>query len=239
MRSPIRISRTQLAVALAAIVASASVFGSALAQADAPAPEPLTDDPNAVVIVYGDTEVTLADFDVAFDRAARSTAIGQGLDVNEDVLSEFAPFRAGFLSQYGTQRVLAAEAEARDLTPSPSEVDSVVTALRDEQPDGAAFAAWLTAAGYADEAALRDTVSESLAIQALVDALASDVSVDPDAVAAWYDANPEAVTAADGERMPLASVEDQTAQLLVQEAVDARIAALTAAAGLELFPQGR
>jgi hypothetical protein len=220
------------------IAALALAFGAAFAQTE-PAPEPLTDDPDAVVIVFGDTTITKAEFDRAFELAARSTAIGQGLPVDDEVLAEFEPFKAGFLEQYATQRILAAEAHARGLAASEDDVAAVVDELRAEQPDGDAFQAWLDTAGYGDEATLRDALAVNLSVQAVVDDLATDIDVSSADVEAWYETNPEAVTMEDGELVPLEAVEEQIAQLLVQEAVDREVQAITLAAGLELHPQGR
>jgi hypothetical protein len=213
-------------------------LGATLAQTAPPA-DPLTDDPDAVVIVFGDTTVTKAEFDEAFELAARSTAIGQGMPVDDEVLAEFEPFKADFLEQYATRRVLAAAADARGLAPSDEDVGAVVDQLRAEQRDGDAFQAWLDTAGYTDEATLRDALAVSLAVQAVVDDLAADVDVGERDVEAWYDANPEAVTAEDGGRVPLETVEEQIAQLLVQQAVDREVQAIAREAGLELHPQGR
>ncbi len=220
------------------LVALALALGAALAQTAPPA-DPLTDDPDAVVIVFGDTTITMAEFDRAFELAARSTAIGQGLPVDDEVLAEFEPFKAGFLEQYATQRILAAEAHARGLAATDEDVAAVVEELRAEQPDGAAFQAWLDTAGYADETTLRDALAVNLSVQAVVDDLATDIDVSAADVEAWYETNPEAVTMEDGELVPLEAVEDQIAQLLVQEAVEREVQAITLAAGLELHPQGR
>ena len=220
------------------LVALALALGAALAQTAPPA-DPLTDDPDAVVIVFGDTTITMAEFDRAFELAARSTAIGQGLPVDDEVLAEFEPFKAGFLEQYATQRILAAEAHARGLAATDEDVAAVVEELRAEQPDGAAFQAWLDTAGYADETTLRDALAVNLSVQAVVDDLATDIDVSAADVQAWYETNPEAVTMEDGELVPLEAVEDQIAQLLVQEAVEREVQAITLAAGLELHPQGR
>lgn len=216
----------------------ALALGAALAQF-APPTEPLTDDPTAVVIVFADTTITKAEFDQAFELAARSTAIGQGLPVDDEVLAEFEPFKAGFLEQYATQRILAAEAHTRGLAATDADVTAVVDELRAEQPDGDAFQAWLDTAGYADEATLRGALAVNLSVQAVVDDLAADVDVSAADVQAWYDTNPEAVTMEDGDVVPLEAVEEQIAQLLVQEAVDREVQAITLAAGLELHPQGR
>jgi len=220
------------------LVALALALGAALAQTAPPA-DPLTDDPDAVVIVFGDTTITMAEFDRAFELAARSTAIGQGLPVDDEVLAEFEPFKAGFLEQYATQRILAAEAHARGLAATDEDVAAVVEELRAEQPDGDAFQAWLDTAGYADETTLRDALAVNLSVQAVVDDLATDIDVSAADVQAWYETNPEAVTMEDGELVPLEAVEDQIAQLLVQEAVEREVQAITLAAGLELHPQGR
>jgi hypothetical protein len=220
------------------VAAFALALGAAPAQT-APPSEPFTDDPDAVVIVFGDTTITKAEFDRAFELAARSTAIGQGLSVDDEVLAEFEPFKPGFLEQYATQRILAAEAQARGLAATDEDVTAVVAELRAEQPDGDAFQAWLDTAGYEDETTLRDALAVNLSVQAVVDDLATDIDVSAADVQAWYETNPEAVTMEDGELVPLEAVEDQIAQLLVQEAVEREVQAITLAAGLELHPQGR
>ena len=201
--------------------------------------EQLTDDPDAIVIVFADTTITKAEFDDAFDVAARSTAIGQGMPVTDEVLAEFEPFRFGFLEQYATQRVLAAEAEERGLGATAEAIDAVVEALREEQADTAAFETWLDAAGYGDEVALRDALAVNLSAQALVEDLAADVDVDAESVRDWYDANPEAVTTDDGALVPLEAIEDQIEQLLAQEQLETQVQAITQAVGLELYPAGR
>lgn len=227
---PARITLTIVALALAGVLH---------AQAAPPPPIELTDDPDAVVIAFADTEVTLAEFAAAFDRAARGTAIGQGMPVTDEVLAEFEPFKGAFLDQYARQLVLAHEAAERGLAATDAEIDSVVEALRAEQADEAAFDAWLDAAGYGDTDTLRDTVGSSLAAQSLIDDLATGVSLEPDAARDWYDANPQAVTTEDGERIPFDAVEPQIAQLLVEQAVDAQVELLVAQVGLEVYPQGR
>jgi len=232
---PIRPSRSRFLTALALVFALALVL-PAFAQEPAAS---FSDDPDAVVIVFGDTSISKAEFDQAFEVAARSTAIGQGLAVTDEVLAEFEPFRLGFLEQYATQRVLAEEAVDRGLAADDTAVDEVIDQLRQEQADAEAFQAWLDSAGYGDEQVLRETLQVNLSVQALVDDLARGIDVDPDDVSAWYEANPEAVTADDGSMVPLEAVEDQIAQLLVQEALDAEVQAITAAAGLELTPGGR
>lgn len=201
--------------------------------------EGLTDDPDAVVIAFGDTTITKAEFDDAFDVAARSTAIGQGMPVTDEVLAEFEPFRVGFLEQYATQRVLAAEAEERGLGATAEAIDDLVDALREEQADAAAFDTWLDASGYGDEAALRAALSVNLSVQSLVEHLAADVDVDAQSVRDWYEANPEAVTTEDGVLVPLEDIEGQIEELLVQEQLETQVQAITQAAGLELYPEGR
>ena len=227
-------SRFRTLTSVALVVALALAL-PAFAQAPA---ESFTDDPDAVVIAFGDTLISKAEFDQAFEVAARSTAIGQGLEVTDEVLAEFEPFRLGFLEQYATQRILAEEAVDRGLAADDTAVDEVVDQLRQEQADAEAFQAWLDSAGYGDEQVLRETLEMNLSVQALVDELAGGIDVDPDEVSAWYEANPEAVTADDGSVVPLEAVEDQIAQLLVQEALDVEVQAITAAAGLELSPGG-
>lgn len=220
------------------LAACALAWGVALAQL-APAPDdPLTDDPDAIVIVFGDTTITMAEFERAFELAARSTAISQGLPVTDEVMAEFEPFKPGFLEQYGTQRVLAVEAEARGLAADEDQVDAVVDELRAEQPDDAAFQAWLDSAGYGDVQTLREQLAVNLSVQAVVEAIAADIDVSAEDVQAWYDTNPEAVMAEDGEPMPLEAVESQIAQLLVGEAVDREVQAIVLAAEMELHPQG-
>lgn len=221
------------------LAACALAFGAALAQL-APADEqPFTDDPDAVVIVFGDTTITMAEFDRAFELAARGTAIGQGLPVTDEVMQEFEPFKAGFLEQYATQRILAVEAETRGLAASEERVDAVVDELRAEQPDDAAFQAWLETAGYGDVPTLRAQLAVNLSVQAVVDDLAADVEVRSEDVQAWYDTNPQAVTTEDGEVMPLEAIEEQIAQLLVREAVDREVQAIVLASDLALHPHGR
>ncbi len=227
--SPLANLRTVL-LGLAVLVATTT----AVAQV-----EQLTDDPDAVVIAFGDTTITKAEFDDAFDVAARSTAIGQGMPVTDEVLAEFEPFRFGFLEQYATQRVLAAEAEERGLGATDEAIDAVVQALREEQADVAAFDTWLDAAGYGDEGALRDALSVNLSAQGLVEQLAADVEVDAQSVRDWYEANPEAVTTEDGVLVPLEDIGDQIEELLVQEQLETQVQAITQAAGLELYPEGR
>lgn len=235
------ITRTRPPLVLASLLALAFAVAGALQAQVAPptAPSAFTDDPDAVVIAFADTELTLAQFDEVFAQAARSTAIGQGMPVTDEVLAEFEPFKAAFLEQYGTQLVLAHVAETRGLAPSDAEVDTVIETLRREQPDAAAFDAWLDAAGYADTDDLRGTVSLTLSAQALVDDLATGVEVAAADVRAWYDANPDAVRTEDGEMVPFEAVEPQIEQLLVQEAVDVEVQLLVAQAGLELYPEGR
>ncbi len=232
---PIHHSRTRTRTTLALVFALALVL-PAFAQEPA---ESFTDDPDAVVIAFGDTLISKSEFDQAFEVAARSTAIGQGLAVTDEVLAEFEPFRLGFLEQYATQRILAEEAVDRGLAADDTAVDEVVGQLRQEQADAEAFQAWLDSTGYGDEQVLRETLQVNLSVQALVDDLARGIDVDADDVSAWYEANPEAVTADDGSMVPLEAVEDQIAQLLVQEALDVEVQAITAAAGLELSPEGR
>lgn len=219
--------------------ACALALGVASAQLAPPEGDPFTDDPDAVVIVFGDTTITMAEFDHAFELAARSTAIGQGLPVNDEVMAEFEPFKPGFLEQYATQRILAAEAEARGLAASEAQVAEVVDELRAEQPDDAAFQAWLETAGYGDVPTLRAQLAVNLSVQAVVDEIAADIEVRADDVQAWYDTNPEAVTTEDGDQLPLETIEDQIEQLLVREAVDREVQAIVLAADLELHPQGR
>ncbi len=231
---PIHPIRSRTLTAIAVVFALALVL-PAFAQEPA---EPFSDDPDAVVIAFGDTTISKAEFDRAFDVAARSTAIGQGLPVTEEVLAEFEPFRLGFLEQYATQRVLAEEAEDRGLAADDAAVDEVVGQLRQEQADADAFQAWLDSAGYGDEQVLRATLQVNLSVQALVDDLALGIDIDSEDVVAWYESNPEAVTSDDGSMVPLEAVEDQIAQLLVQEALEVEVQAITAAAGLELSPGG-
>ena len=222
----VRIALLGLTVLVAAPLAAAQV-------------EQLTDDPDAIVIAFGDTTISKAEFDHAFDVAARSTAIGQGMPVSDEVLAEFEPFRPGFLEQYATQRVLAAEAEGRGLGATAEAIDAVVEALREEQADAAAFETWLDAAGYGDEVVLRGALAVNLSAQALVEHLAADVDVDAESVRDWYEANPEAVTTDDGALVPLEAIEDQIEQLLVQEQLEIQVQAITQAASLELYPEGR
>ncbi len=227
-------SRTLATVAVAfALLVASPIFAQQAPVA------PLTAEPDEVVIAFDDITITRAEFDEAFDVAARTTAIGQGLPVTDEVLDEFEPFRAEFLEQYATQRVLAAAAEQRGLAADDATVDAVVDELRQEQLDDGAFGAWLETAGYDDEQRLREMLGINLSVQALVDELALAIDIDPSDVAAWYEANPDVVTDEGGSMVPLAEVEEEIAQLLLQEALIAEVGAITASAGLELFPSGR
>ncbi len=227
---------TQLArkLALALVLALLGVVG---AQQQAPG-EVLTDDPDAVVIAFGGTTVTKVEFDRAFDIAARSTAIGQGMPVSEEVLEQFEPYRIGFLQQYATQLVLAAEASDRGLAAEAAAVDAVVAELKQEQADDAAFEAWLDSAGYGDESELRETLEMNLSAQALIEELSGGIDVNDATVSDWYEANPEAVTTEDGSLMPLEAVAEQIEQMLVQQALELEVQAITEAAGLQVHPGG-
>jgi peptidyl-prolyl cis-trans isomerase C len=149
-------------------------------------------DPNAVVLRLDDTTVTAAEFEPIFNIALRSVVAQQGVPLDEATLAQFSALRPSFLDQFATQRVLAQEAQARNLTVTQAEVDEQVAQARESAGDE--FDRLLSEAGYADEAALRDYIRDSLLVQRAVEAIQGDINVTDADVRAFYDENQEQFT---------------------------------------------
>lgn len=144
-------------------------------------------DPDAVVLRLDDTTVTAAEFEPLFNIALRSLAAQQGAPLDEATLAQFRGLRPSFLDQFATQRVLLKEAEARELTVSDAEVDEQIAQARESAGDN--FDQLLSEAGYADEAALRSYIRESLLLQRAVEAIQGDIEVTDAEVRTFYDEN--------------------------------------------------
>lgn len=163
--------------------APAAQTGGATPQTGGAAPA----DPNAVVLRLDDTTVTAAEFEPLFNIALRSLAAQQGAPLDEATLAQFSGLRPSFLDQFATQRVLLQEAEARELTVSDAEVDEQIAQARESAGDN--FDQLLSEAGYADEAALRSYIRDSLLLQRAVEAIQGDITVTDAEVRAFYDEN--------------------------------------------------
>lgn len=146
-------------------------------------------DPDAVVLQLGDTSVTAAQFEPRFTIALRSLAAQQGTPLDAATLAQFGALRPNFLDQFATQQVLLQEAQTRDITVPEAEVEAQITQAREGA--GANFEQALSAAGYEDEAALREYIRESLVLQRTVEAVQAEIEVTPAQVQQFYAQNRE------------------------------------------------
>jgi len=169
------------------VAAQTTGGGTPAASAAQPTPAASPADPNAVVLRLGDTEVTAAEFEPRFNIALRGLAAQQGAPLDEATLAQFGALRPNFLDQFATQQVLLQEAQARDISVPQAEVDAQVAQAKESA--GENFEQAINQAGYADEAALRDYIRESLVLQRVVEALQSEVTVTDAAVRRFYDQN--------------------------------------------------
>lgn len=144
-------------------------------------------DPNAVVLRLGDTEVTAAEFEPRFNVALRGLAAQQGAPLDAATLEQFASLRPNFLDQFATQQVLLQEAAARDITVPDADVEAQIAQAKEGA--GENFEQALGQAGYEDEAALRESIRESLVLQQIVAALQGEVEISDASVRGFYDQN--------------------------------------------------
>jgi len=170
------------------------VSGLMLVAAQTPAAPPAQPaaapaDPDAVVLQLGDTSFTAAQFEPRFTIALRSLAVQQGTPLDEATLAQFGALRPNFLDQFATQQVLLQEAQARDITAPEAEVEAQIAQAREGA--GANFEQALSAAGYENEAALREYIRESLVLQRTVEALEGEVAVADAEVRQFYNQNRE------------------------------------------------
>lgn len=178
---------TVLVVSGLMLVAAQTSGGNGAAATSAAQPAPA--DPDAVVLQLGDTSVTAAQFEPRFNIALRSLAAQQGTPLDAATLAQFGALRPNFLDQFATQQVLLQEAQARDITVPEAEVEAQITQAKEGA--GANFKQALSAAGYEDEAALRDYIRESLVLQRTVEAVQAEIEVTPEQVRQFYTQNRE------------------------------------------------
>ncbi len=144
-------------------------------------------DENAVVFELGDEQITAAQFETRFDVALRNLAAQQGIPLDSTTLEQFAGLRPAFLEQFATEQVLLQEATARGLEPSDEEVDTQVAQARENA--GENYEALLAESGFADEAALRELIRESVTLQNIVAELQAEVQGGDQAVTDFYETN--------------------------------------------------
>lgn len=145
------------------------------------------EDPDAVVLELGGERVSAGDFEGRFNIALRNLAAQQGIPLDPVTLAQFGTLKPAFLEQFATERALLQEAEARGLAPADEAVEAELEQAR--AAAGENYEALLAQGGFEDEAALRELIYESLALQGLVDALEAEVEVGDEAVSAYYEAN--------------------------------------------------
>ncbi len=223
----VRRAPTRALVGVLAAAALALPTTGALAQSD-------VDSSEVVLASLGDATVTLEAFELRFEAAVRSTLAQQGVEPDAETVAGFEAQRPVFLEQLGQELVLSAHAEELGIAAGDAEVDAVVEQAREEH--GADLDAALAEIGFGSTADFETAVRRSLNAQRVVEALRAEVEVDPAAIEAWYEANPDQVTGPDGP-VPLEEVREPIADLLAGEHVEARVAELVAESGIETHPE--
>ena len=171
--------------ALMFVAAQTATNSGGAASAPAQAAKPAN--PNAVVLKLGSKTVSVSEFEKRFNIALRALAAQQGAPLDAATLSQFASLRPSFLDQFATQEVLLQEAQKRGIEVTKAEVDKEFEAAKTSA--GANFQQALNAAGYQNEAELRDYIRESLTLRRVVDQLRSNIKVSDQAVRTFYDNN--------------------------------------------------
>lgn len=185
------------------------------------------------VIQLGDTAITQSEFDERFAIAARSLAAQQGLPYNEETAALFDGFRADYLDQLATEAVLLNEAETMGITVTDEDVAAQVAQLQQDLglESEEAFNQFITNAGFADEAQLREFLRDQQTIRRVVDEMRTGVEITDEEVQTFYEANQEQFQG------PLDEVRDQVRAQLEREELNQRIAELREASELEVFPE--
>ncbi len=224
--APVRRAPTRTLVGILAAAALAFPTTAALAQGE-------TDPSEVVVASLGDATVTLEAFELRFEAAVRTTLAQQGVEPDDETVAGFEAQRPVFLEQLGQELVLSAHAEELGIAAGDAEVDAVVEQAREENGDD--LDAALAEIGFASITDFETAVRRSLNAQRAVEALRAEVEVDPAAIEAWYEANPEQVAGPDGP-VPLEEVREPIANLLASEHVEEKVAELVAESGIEIHP---
>lgn len=189
---------------------------------------------DTVLIQTEDRTITRAEFDRIFLRTVSQIAARQGLALDEDTVLLFENLRPLLLTQIANQEALRAEAEARGIEVSDAAVDDVINNLQSDLANEQAFRQALRDAGFADEAELRQAITEQLRVRQLLDELRQGIEVSDDDIQSFYDENQALFTTPQGT-VPLDQVQDRIRRLLVSEQLDEQLAQLRAEQGVEVF----
>jgi hypothetical protein len=188
-----------------------------------------------VLIQFDSTTVTADEFDQTFLRAIRTFANQRGIPINATTLTFFAELRERYLEQLATEQVLLAEAAARGISISDAEAEDRIWSFKNGYLDEAAYQAALRAIGFANEEELIATVKKEATIDALLREILADIDVTDEEVRTFYEDNQERFRTSPAVILPLAQVEDGIRQLLIQQELQERIAALRAEQEVEIF----
>lgn len=201
-------------------------------------PEAMTDTmgmTDTVLLQSEERTLTRADFDRIFLSTISQIAARQGVALNEDTVLLFENLRPLLLTQLANQEALLAEAEARGIEVSDEEIETIISDLQSNLGNEQAFRQALRDAGFADEAALRQSITDQLRLRQLLDELRQEITVSDDDIQRFYDENQERFTTPQGT-VALEAVRDRIRRLLVNEQLNERLAELRTEYGIEVFP---
>ncbi len=181
------------------IVSAALLLGSfAVAQTATPAqpaapaataPAAPAADPSTVVAQVGSETITLGDFETQFKAYVSRAVASQGVPYSDEILASFAPYRGEILNQIARQRAVLQLAQKSGVKPDATEVDARVQSSKEGFDNDADFQSALQNAGFADEAAYRAALNESLTYNAYLDSLKGRFKFGDAIVAGYYTIN--------------------------------------------------
>lgn len=141
---------------------------------------------DAVAVVNG-TPITREEFQTALERN-RAQMESQGQSVGGDQLEQL---RTDVLESLITQELLYQQSQELGITVSQEEVQSELSSIQDQFPDGERYSQALEQAGVTEEE-LRGDIRRNIAIQKLVrDEVASPEEITEQELRAFYDDNPD------------------------------------------------
>lgn len=140
-------------------------------------------------------KISRADFDKALDQIKKQYVTRFGMDFNSPQGRQMlAGLQHNLIDQLTDRTLLLQEAHKRGITVTDDEVNAKIAELRkDRFPDDASFNKALQDAGIT-MAELRTEIREGLSVQKLMKAVAGNIQVSDDQIAAYYQHNPTLFT---------------------------------------------
>ena len=191
---------------------------------------------NPVIIQLDTFTITQSDFERHFNLALRDALMLRGLPPTQANLASVAITREAYLDELVLHVVMLHEARRRGFVPTDAEVEAELAEIRRTLGSNRAFEDFLETMGFESEAHVRAYLEEALATQRLREALMYETEVTEQEIHTWYDTNQAQFRTAEGT-VPLASIHDAVAVQLHHGELKARLEALRAASGVQVYEE--